>query len=207
MARGSWCSKYVLSVRKRKGKPNYDPADVLLICPHSHRSAIAHHIHSDISSSSFPALRIDIQTYDDDDAPIGTCAILRRFANRIQVLTCFIFFQLYVPFTDRRSNVFLLQSDFIILPCDFIPPPNLSLSTVLNRYRANLDKLVISTLFIEVTNDEEKNSEDSQAPPLIAYDENSRTLLHVDYSTATEVDELNLHMRLLWKSVEFCLLG
>ena len=59
---------------------------VLLICPHSHRSAIAHHVHSDISSSTFSTLRVDIQTYEDDDThTLGTCSILRRFASRIQV--------------------------------------------------------------------------------------------------------------------------
>ncbi|GJJ06382.1 hypothetical protein Clacol_000573 [Clathrus columnatus] len=148
--------------------------NVLLICPYSHRAAIAHHIHSGISSS-FSTLRIDIQTYEDDNPPVGTCAVLRRFSSRI-------------------------QSDFVILPCDFIPPPNLLLSTVLNRYRANIDQLLISTLFFQVPNDdEEKNCEDPQILPLVAYDEHSKTLLHVDYNTDMEADELTLHMRLLWK--------
>ncbi|KAF8495847.1 nucleotide-diphospho-sugar transferase [Gautieria morchelliformis] len=150
--------------------------NVLLICPHSHRSAIAHHIHSDIASSTFSTLRIDIQTYEDDDTPtLGTCSILRRFSNRI-------------------------LNDFVILPCDFIPPPSLPLSVVLNTYRVETEGMVISTLFYEVDDGQEKpSSDDSANYPLIAYDATSATLLHVDYSDDTEEDELELHMRLLWK--------
>ncbi|KAF8578004.1 nucleotide-diphospho-sugar transferase [Ramaria rubella] len=148
---------------------------VLLICPHSHRSAISHHVHSDISSSTFSTLRIDIQTYEDDGTTPGTCSILRRFASRI-------------------------QNDFVILPCDFIPPPSLSLSAVLNIYRTEAEEMVISTLFYEVDRESDKSSPDeSMAPPLIAYDTASGTLLHVDYSDEAEEDELELHMRLLWK--------
>ena len=59
--------------------------------------------------------------------------------------------------------------------------------------------MVISTLFYEVDEGQDKSSDDSANPPLIAYDTTSGTLLHVDYSDDTEEDELELHMRLLWK--------
>jgi len=149
--------------------------NVLLICPHSHRSAIAHQIHSDISSSSFSTLRVDIQTYEDDDTPtLGTCSILRRFASRI-------------------------QNDFIILPCDFVPSPSLSLSTILNRYRANAQEMIISSLFYEVSLETDSLSYgESIGTPLIAYDE-SGTLLYVDYNEEGDDEELELRMRLLWK--------
>jgi translation initiation factor eIF-2B subunit gamma len=62
--------------------------------------------------------------------------------------------------------------------------------------------MVISTLFYEVKEEEDKSSsEDPVTPPLIVYDTKTGTLLHVDYSDDTEEDELELHMRLLWKLV------
>ncbi|KIJ49571.1 hypothetical protein M422DRAFT_44915 [Sphaerobolus stellatus SS14] len=149
--------------------------NVLLICPYSHRSAIAHHIHSDILSSSFSSLTVNIQTYDDADDIMGTCSLLRKFAPRI-------------------------LHDFIILPCDFVPPPNLPLSTVLNRYRVDADEMIISTLFYEVSKDNDNAIvDDALTPPLVAYDATSGTLLHVDYNDISEDEDIELHMRMLWK--------
>ena len=60
--------------------------------------------------------------------------------------------------------------------------------------------MVISTLFYEVDEGlDNSSSDDSVKPPLIAYDTTSSTLLHVDYTDDAEADELDLHMRLLWK--------
>lgn len=60
--------------------------------------------------------------------------------------------------------------------------------------------MVISTLFYEVDHTSDNHiSDDSVIPPLIAYDTTTGTLLHVDYSDDTEEDDLELHMRLLWK--------
>jgi translation initiation factor eIF-2B subunit gamma len=74
------------------------------------------------------------------------------------------------------------------------------LSVVLNTYRAETEGMVISTLFYEVDDGQEKaSSDDSVNSPLIAYDTTSGTLLHVEYSDDTEEDDLELHMRLLWK--------
>lgn len=100
----------------------------------------------------------------------------------------------------REINCFTsMQHDFIILPCDFIPPPGLSLSTVLNRYRLD-SEMMISTLFYEVSKDGDGIfADEAIAPPLVAYDTESGTLLGVDYNLESEGDELELHMRLLWK--------
>lgn len=167
-------------------------SDVLLICPYSHRSEIAHHVHSAMSSTSFSSLRIDIQTCEDDEAAtLGTCSILRKFVNRIQVSTL-------VQCLAQALISHLPQNDFILLPCDFIPSPSLPLSVVLNSYRADTEGMIISTLFYEVKEEDKSSSEDAITPPLIVYDTKTGTLLHVDYSGDTE-DELELHMRLLWR--------
>ncbi|GAW10584.1 UDP-3-O-glucosamine N-acyltransferase [Lentinula edodes] len=131
--------------------------DVLLICPSIHRPMISHHVHSGLST-----LRIDVQTYDESpEGNTGTCTLLRHFANRI-------------------------SEDFILLPCDFIPPPSLSLSTILNKHRTESNSLV----------------EDwgSIPPPVpIVWDDATGTLLQVD--TADDLDrnseELELRMSLL----------
>ncbi|KAH9992676.1 UDP-3-O-glucosamine N-acyltransferase [Russula vinacea] len=102
--------------------------EVLLICPTAHRSSISHHIHSDTSSSSYPSLHVDVQTYDESpDEPVGTCAVLKRFSSRI-------------------------QRDFVILPCDFIPPEDLPLSSLLNKYRieSNLDGAIVTSCWLKV---------------------------------------------------------
>src|SRR5882762_6343057 len=87
--------------------------DVLLVCPSSHRAAISHYIHSDTSSASFSSLRIDLQSYDESqDLSIGTCTLLRHFSNRI-------------------------AGDFILVPCDFVTPPSLPLTKLLNKFRTD----------------------------------------------------------------------
>ncbi|PFH46388.1 hypothetical protein AMATHDRAFT_77696 [Amanita thiersii Skay4041] len=85
--------------------------DILLICPALHRVAIHHHINSEMTSSS---LRVDLQTVEESrDAGAGTCALLRQFSSRI-------------------------TKDFVLLPCDFLPPSNFSLGTLLNRFRIDV---------------------------------------------------------------------
>lgn len=88
-------------------------ADVLLLCPTTHKAAISHYIHSDSSSSSFSSLRIDLQSYgEEQDLCFGTCTLLRHFSNRI-------------------------KGDFILLPCDFVAPPSLPLTKLLNKFRTD----------------------------------------------------------------------
>ncbi|KAI0705024.1 UDP-3-O-glucosamine N-acyltransferase [Cerioporus squamosus] len=142
--------------------------DVLLICPTSHRSAMSNYIQSDISSL-FPSLRIDLQTFEQSqDLAAGTCTLLRHFSSRI-------------------------QSDFIILPCDFVPPPALTLIQVLNKFRteSTYDGSIATACFYEVgrpdkgTVTEEWGMLPSNSP--IVFDERSGTLLYVD--TPDDVDK------------------
>jgi len=132
--------------------------DVLLICPASHRSSIYHHIHSDVSSSS---LRIDLQTYDEDESgTIGTCGLLRQFSNRI-------------------------SEDFVVVPCDFIPPPSLPLTSLLNKFRVEaLSEQCLATTCWYTPQALEKGAfqEEWGPPPTsfpIVWDPSSGTLLHI----------------------------
>jgi len=64
--------------------------------------------------------------------------------------------------------------------------------------------MIISTLFYEVPKDTESAiTEDVQTRPLIAYEASSGTLLHVDYNEAADDEDVELHMRLLWKYIHF----
>lgn len=157
------------------------PSDVLVICPAPHRASISHYINSDSSASSFPSLRIDLQAYDEsENDTAGTCQILRHFANRI-------------------------EQDFLLLPCDFIPHPTLTLSSVLNKFRteSTYDGAIATTLFFEQSKPDKANSleEWGSGPTItsVVWDEKTGTLLHVD--TLDQVDddpeEMVLDMNLL----------
>ncbi|KAF8482840.1 UDP-3-O-glucosamine N-acyltransferase [Russula ochroleuca] len=155
--------------------------EVLLICPAAHRSSISHHIHSDTSSSSYPSLHVDVQTYDESpDEPVGTCAVLKRFSSRI-------------------------QRDFVILPCDFIPPEDLPLSSLLNKYRveSNLDGAIVTSCWLKA-HDADKGAVPEEwgrigsSVPII-WDKKSGTLLHIDTPDDRDrnFDELEIRMSLL----------
>ncbi|KAJ4488435.1 UDP-3-O-glucosamine N-acyltransferase [Lentinula aciculospora] len=150
--------------------------DVLLICPTIHRPMISHHVHSGLST-----LHIDVQTYDESiESNTGTCTLLRHFASRI-------------------------SEDFILLPCDFMPPPSLSLNTILNKYRTeSLSDGSVATSCWFAAHRPDKNSlvEDwGSIPPLvpIVWDDATGTLLQVD--TADDLDrnseEIELRMSLI----------
>ena len=154
--------------------------DVLLVCPTSHRRSIADHVGSD-ASASFPSLRIDLQTYGDpQDSSFGTGSILRTFAHRI----------------DR---------DFVVLPCDFIPPPSLQLSTVLNEFRMESasDGSISTSMWYEAPPQHDKHSGDEWGPRTpttsIVWDEKSGSLLQVEVpdSPTRNEDEIELEMSLL----------
>ena len=103
--------------------------DVLLICPSSHKPAISHYIHSQSSSASFSSLHVDLQTYDESqELTVGTCSVLRHFSARI-------------------------QEDFVLLPCDLIPPESLPLSRILDKFRADSasDGSIATTFWFEGT--------------------------------------------------------
>ncbi|KAG9316531.1 UDP-3-O-glucosamine N-acyltransferase [Chiua virens] len=166
---------YVLSWVEQSGIK-----DVLLICPSSHRPAISHYIHSEspISSSS---LRVDIQSFDEtQELSVGTCSILRHFSSRI-------------------------QEDFVLLPCDFIPPPSLPLSKLLNKFRSETtsDGAIATTCWFEFPKSEKSAAPDewgsySQSYPVV-WDDASKTLLYIDTfdSTDKNAEELELRMSLL----------
>ena len=154
--------------------------DVLLVCPTSHRRSIADHVRSD-ASASFPSLRIDLQTYGDtQDSAFSTGSILRTFANRI----------------DR---------DFVVLPCDFIPPPSLQLSTVLNKFRmeSTSDGSILTSAWYEAPLQPDEHAGDEwgpHTPPTsIVWDEKSGSLLQVEVpdSSTRNDDEIELKMSLL----------
>ncbi|TFY60192.1 hypothetical protein EVG20_g7506 [Dentipellis fragilis] len=155
-------------------------SDVLLICPTAHRASISHHI-SDISSSSYLSLRIDLQAYEEShELAVGTCTVLRHFAHRI-------------------------GKDFILIPCDFVPPPSLPLSTLINKFRieSKLDGAITVSCWFQRPDGGSVPEEWGQpAPPVpIVWDKRSGTLLHVD--TPDDVDrngeELELRMSLFSK--------
>jgi translation initiation factor eIF-2B subunit gamma len=161
--------------------------DVLLICPASHRSSIYHHIHSDVSSSS---LRIDLQTCDESpESNIGTCALLRQFSSRI-------------------------SEDFVIVPCDFIPPQSLPLTLLLNKFRVDtLSEGSIATTCWYASHEPEKGAFLEEWGPVpsassIIWDPSTGTLLHID--TTDDLDRnaegIELKMSLLSRYVTWDLL-
>ncbi|PPQ99720.1 hypothetical protein CVT24_009703 [Panaeolus cyanescens] len=154
--------------------------DVLLICPARHRSSIYHHIHSDVSSLS---LRVDIQTFDEsEDSPEGTCNLLRQISNRI-------------------------TEDFVLVPCDFMPPPSLPLSALLNKFRidAMAEGSLATTCWFAPKKQEKGTVIEEWGPSSgttsIIWDPITGTLLHVD--SPDDVDrnseEISLKMSLLNK--------
>ncbi|KDQ57545.1 hypothetical protein JAAARDRAFT_35255 [Jaapia argillacea MUCL 33604] len=153
--------------------------DVLLICPTSHRSAISHYIHSD-TSSAIATLRINLQTFDESqDLNSGTSAVLKHFSH-------------------------LIQQDFILLPCDFIPPPSLPLNRILNKFRTESvsDGCLATTCWFEAQRPDKAGPEEwgpsSPAVPIV-WDEQTGTLLHIDTPDDADrnVEELDLRMSLL----------
>ncbi|KAF9227436.1 hypothetical protein BS17DRAFT_747998 [Gyrodon lividus] len=154
--------------------------DVLLICPSSHRPSISHYIHSESSASS-SSLHIDIQTFDESqELSVGTCSILRHFSGRI-------------------------QEDFVLLPCDFVPPPSLPLSKLLNKFRTETtsDGAIVTTCWFEAPKPEKSAAPDewgshSQSTPIV-WDDSTGTLLYIDTldSVDKNAEELELRMSLL----------
>ncbi|KAG5342910.1 hypothetical protein C0989_005858 [Termitomyces sp. Mn162] len=128
----------------------------------------------------------DLQTYDESqDASVGTCTILRHFSNRI-------------------------TEDFVLVPCDFIPPPSLPLSTLLNKFRTDAisDGSIATTCWFEDYKPEKGAFPDEWGPhpqPFpIVWDEATGTLLHVDTHDDQDrnVEEIELRIALLSRSVD-----
>ena len=124
-----------------------------------------------------------MQTFDENaELGVGTCAVLRHFAGRI-------------------------KQDFVLLPCDFVPPSSFSLTNALDKFRleATFDGAIATTCFFEVQkSDKNVGTEEwgSQSTPVpVVWDKPSGTLLYID--TPDEVDknseDLQLNMALLSK--------
>ncbi|KAI0690087.1 UDP-3-O-glucosamine N-acyltransferase [Cytidiella melzeri] len=150
--------------------------DVLLICPTVQKAAVTHYIRSDASTAAFPSLRIDLQVYgDSQEFKSGACAVLRHFAHKI-------------------------KQDFVVLPCDFIPPPSFPLTRILDKFRieAPSDGSIATTCFFEWNKPEKGSSTEEwnsvPMPMSIVWDEPSGTLLYVD--TSDDVDRDDAHMTL-----------
>ncbi|RDB16855.1 putative translation initiation factor eIF-2B subunit gamma [Hypsizygus marmoreus] len=154
--------------------------DVLLICPAIHRPTLYHHIHSGTSVAP-SSLNIDLQTYDESqDTSVGTCTLLRHFSSRI-------------------------PEDFVLVPCDFIPPPSLPLSLLLDKFRVDaiFDGSIATTCWFAAHRPEKGSFPDewgpSPPPVPIVWDEPTGTLLHID--TPDDLDrnpeEIELRMALL----------
>ncbi|KAG8981617.1 hypothetical protein FRB93_008505 [Tulasnella sp. JGI-2019a] len=141
--------------------------EVVIVCPFSHRSLISHFVHSE-SHGSFPSLNVKIETLEDDES-MGTADVLREFSGRF-------------------------QADLVVLPCDFIPPPELSLSTLLDAYRMDTEEPMLAALLYE------RGEVVKDGPPLFiaGLNEKTKTLLHVP--TEEPQDDLQLRMSLMWKS-------
>jgi translation initiation factor eIF-2B subunit gamma len=130
-------------------------------------------------------LRIDLQTYDESqEASVGTCTLLRQFSSRI-------------------------LEDFVLLPCDFIPPPSLLLSALLNKFRTDsMSDGSIATACWFAGHRPGKDATLDEWGPLtpstsIVWDESSGTLLNID--TPDDIDrnpeELELRISLLSQHV------
>ncbi|EJU04099.1 nucleotide-diphospho-sugar transferase [Dacryopinax primogenitus] len=142
--------------------------DVLFITPQSHKVAIQHHLSS--QNSSWPSLRVELESVDDEEAEsLGAADLLRMFADRI-------------------------QSDAIVLPCDFVPPPSLPLNLLLNAHRVDVEDPVMTALLVE-TGEEVK---DGPVPTLMGLHAQSNTLLFVDDNADPE-DDVALRMNMLWR--------
>lgn len=93
----------------------------------------------------------------------------------------------------------------MVLPCDFIPPPSLPLSTILNKFRqeSTLDDAICTSCWYEVTPPSDKHSSDGWGPSVppvpIVWDEETGTLLHVDIPDPAERsgEDIQLKMSML----------
>jgi translation initiation factor eIF-2B subunit gamma len=141
--------------------------DVLLITPSAQKPAIYHYIHSE---TTFPSLKIDLETIDDDEsASMGTADVIRRFANHI-------------------------QTDFIVLSCDFIPPSSLPFVAVLNAHRVHPSEPLMTGLFYE----RGEVIKDGPQPQTFCLDVRNESLAYV--VEHEDEDEFEMPMSLMWRT-------
>jgi translation initiation factor eIF-2B subunit gamma len=130
---------------------------------------------------------VDVQTYDESpEEPVGTCAVLKHFSSRI-------------------------LRDFVILPCDLVPPEDLSLTLVLNKYRveSKVDGAIVTCCWLKAHGADKGTVPDEWGPRVssvpIVWDKVSGTLLHIDTPDDRDrnSDEMEIRMSLLSRSVFF----
>ena len=95
-------------------------------------------------------------------------------------------------FTDE------ITSDFIIVPCDFVPPPSLQLSTLLDRFRMDPSGLLMAALFYETAPAPSTAlvpGDEPDPPPAVLFDD-AGTLLKIDDDV--DAEELDVRMEMLW---------
>lgn len=131
---------------------------------------------------------MDIQTFDEsEDSPEGTCNLLRQISNRI-------------------------TEDFVLVPCDFVPPPSLPLSTLLNKFRvdAMAEGSLATTCWFAPKKQEKGTVVEEWGPTSgttsIIWDPTAGTLLHIDSPDDVDRDseDISLKMSLLNKYVCHC---
>ena len=155
--------------------------EVLVVCPAAHRAQISHHIQSGASSSGYPSLSIAFTTYEPSDTN-GTCVALLAAKARI-------------------------TRDFVLLPCDFVPPSDLTLQTILDAFRVDVavDGAIATGCWFAPNRPDKGAVPDEwgslHPPSTVVWDQASGSLLHVDTEEDMERngDELELRMALFHK--------
>ncbi|KAK4689820.1 translation initiation factor eIF-2B subunit gamma, partial [Tremellales sp. Uapishka_1] len=156
--------------------------DILIVAPPLAYSAVHHHLQEHYSVSTHPRARIDLKRLtdgekdeDEKESDIdvskggqkeGTARILRRFRA-------------------------MIKSDFILLPCDLLPPTSLPLSSILDKHRATPTAVLTSVFYEPVPSIKE-----AEQKVLIAIDKETQELLMIENLMALEED-LSLRTTLL----------
>ncbi|KAB5591291.1 UDP-3-O-[3-hydroxymyristoyl] glucosamine N-acyltransferase [Ceratobasidium theobromae] len=94
---------------------------------------------------------------------------------------------------DDISLTGTAELDFIVLPCDFMPPPTLSLTTILNAFREDVDEPIAAVLLYE--RQIPVDGKDKGPKLTVGLDETSKTLLYIDGDNDDD-DDLEIHMGL-----------
>ncbi|KAH7339991.1 nucleotide-diphospho-sugar transferase [Rhizoctonia solani] len=143
-------------------------SDVLVVCPSVLKQEISHHLHR----AEYSNMRLELKSVDEDDISIsGTAEVLRVMEGMIKA--CFF--------------------DVIVLPCDFMPPPGLSLTTLLNAFREDVNEPVAAALLYE--RQIPTDGKDKGPKLVVGVDEATNTLLYIDGDNDDDED-LEIHMGL-----------
>jgi translation initiation factor eIF-2B subunit gamma len=96
----------------------------------------------------------------------------------------------------------------VLLPCDFIPPPSLSLTPLLNKFRTDVvtDGSIATACWFEVQQPDKGTLIDEwghlASPIPIVWEDSTGTLLHVDSQEVdNHAEDVELRMALLTQQV------